>query len=247
MCTRHQNNFLMASILLNCDLGENEPIEQTTVLLDAIDAASICCGYHAGNPGKTARTIGLAKAKDVLIGAHPGLADAGGRGDSLPSVAEFETLLQTQLGSFITLAKEQGATLAYVKLHGSLYHAVEQLAPLRESFLNYFRTLEVGVAVVALAGGATAREARANDIPIYEEIFADRAYKSSGQLVPRSEPGAVLSETEALDRFEGWLQTGHMPVVDGAPIELSGDMVCVHGDTPDAVELIRSLREVCAD
>lgn len=236
----------MASILLNCDLGENEPIEQTTTLLDAVDAVSICCGYHAGNSEKTSRTIGLAKAKDVLIGAHPGLAHAGGRGDSLPSVAEFELLLQTQLGFFKTLAKEQGATLAYVKLHGCLYHAVEQLAPLRESFLNCIRNLEGKIAVVVLAGGATAREARENNIAIYEEIFADRAYTSTGQLVPRSEPGAVLSGAEALDRFEAWLKAGHMPVVDGAPIELSGDMVCVHGDTLDAVELISSLRELCA-
>lgn len=236
----------MARLILNCDLGENESLEQTAGLMAQVGAANICCGVHAGSLAKTSATIQLAKAGGVMIGAHPGLAGAAGRGGDLPTVLEFRDLLTEQVDGFIQIAANLGAEVRYVKLHGSLYHAVELDADLRAAFLQ-FLIERPALGVFALAGGLCAREAAAQGIQVWAEAFADRGYLANGGLVPRGEAGAILGTVDAVERVRQWRSTGRMPVLGGSSVPLQADTLCVHADSPDAMELLLSLRAEFAD
>ncbi|NBB80783.1 MAG: LamB/YcsF family protein [Verrucomicrobia bacterium] len=232
----------MEQLIINCDLGENESHGQTRELLHYVDAANISCGVHAGSPEKTRSTIRRAQESGVLVGAHPGLCTAGGRGRSLPTVADFRQLLHDQVGAFRETAKALGEKVAYIKLHGSLYHAVEREAGLAESYLEFLRDRGQGMAVICRAGGSFAERCRVAGIQVYEEAFADRAYRLDGSLVPRAENGAVLSPDAALKRLRHWLATGEMATQEGGRFPLAADTLCVHGDSPGAVRLLREMR-----
>ncbi|MGZ0709501.1 5-oxoprolinase subunit PxpA [Coraliomargarita sp. W4R53] len=232
----------MAQIILNCDLGENEAPEQTEQLLSLIDAANIGCGFHAGSPGKTRSTIALALKYGVKIGAHPGLVTAGGRGQVLPDAATFQNLLEVQFSSFQAAAHSLNTTAEYIKLHGSLYHAVETQPELATIYINFLQQQTPEIATVALSGGVFAQAAEAAGLNVIHEAFADRDYLPDGSLVPRSEEGAVIAQSEALSRMMRWAKDGKIPTRGGSSIALVVDFLCVHGDSPDAIELIRNLR-----
>lgn len=233
----------MGKVILNCDLGENESQQQTQCLMALLDAANICCGAHAGNLQKTAATLKLAKRYQVMVGAHPGLTAAGGRGSALPSAAEFRQLLEEQLGSFLRIATELEVRVRYVKLHGTLYHAVETNDALAEVFLSCIKSLDTELGVFCLAGGRFAERARAVGLIVWEELFADRAYTKHGGLVARSQAGAVIETVSAaVERLCIWLQSGAMPTEDGGNVTLTGDTLCVHADSPNALDLLKALR-----
>lgn len=232
----------MARLIINCDLGENECAESTKELMFLLDAANICCGTHAGSIEKTRESLQLAKAHGVMVGAHPGLVSGGGRAHSLPSLREFQYLLETQVGEFLSIANAVGVTVRYIKLHGTLYHAVEQEPGLARMYCDFVKQLHSDLGIFALAGGQCVSQARRQSIQVWEEIFADRGYLASGALVPRSDVGALLNVEEARARHALWLQTGQMRTVDGELIALSADTLCVHSDSSEAVPLLRSLR-----
>lgn len=242
MRSGHKTLFRMGTIIINCDLGENESDAQTNRMLDRIDAANICCGMHAGSEAKTRRTMQLAAKKGVLIGAHPGLAAAGGRGGELPDADDFRELLQSQLQGFIAFADKIETWVSYVKLHGSLYHAVEVNEALADIYLNILKHTGAGLGVTALAGGAFQKKARQTGLVVREEIFADRGYRADGSLVPRHEAGALLEVDTALSRFEKWLRSGLMDTVEGSAIELRADTICVHADSDGSETLLAGLR-----
>jgi len=227
----------MGRFLLNCDLGENESASQTQHLLAWVDAANICCGVHAGSPDKTRATIEAAQAAGVLIGVHPGLAVAGGRGAALPEAAAFARLLDEQVGGFLQCADQLACPVHHIKLHGSLYSAVEQDEALAAVYADFLETVP-GLKVFTLAGGSLMRRV-AGAIP---ELFADRGYRADGSLVPRSEPGALIEALDpAVARLEQWARSGLMPTVDGGSVRLSAQTVCVHSDSPNAAELLQRL------
>lgn len=232
----------MDPLILNCDLGEDEPLEWTARLLEQVDAASIGCGVHAGSPEKTRTTIELALDAGVWIGAHPGLPTEGGRGIAWPSLPEFRQLLESQVGRFQACAHALGKPVDYVKLHGTLYHAVEADPALGAAYIDFLQQQNPTLAVFALAGGRFAQAAESAGLRVYHEVFADRAYLQDGSLLPRSLPGAVLSAKEALERFRRWREQGSMPANTGTVFPLHADTLCVHGDSPGALELIHSLR-----
>ena len=238
----HKCFSTMDEMILNCDLGENESAQQTEGLMALVGAANICCGVHAGSPAKTRATLELAQRFGVLVGAHPGLAVAGGRGSEIPSAEAFDQLLREQLGSILQIADEVGVPVNYVKLHGSLYHAVEQHASLAEVYIGCMKALDGSLGVFSLAGGCFAARARAAGLRVWEEAFADRGYMESGQLVPRGEPGAVIQNINtAVERIEQWQRTGKMPTVEGESLHLRAETVCVHSDSPNALELLKAL------
>lgn len=233
----------MGRLILNCDLGEDEPLAQTQQLLSLVDAANIGCGFHAGNADKTRRTIDLALKAGVRIGAHPGLPIEGGRGSALPKPAAFQDLLRMQYDSFQASAHSLGTSAAYIKLHGSLYHAVEADVALAEVFLEFLQAQSPDLAVFALASGSFALAAEAAGLRVYREAFADRAYQLDGSLLPRTENGSVLTAQAALVRFKVWREQGTLPTYCGRRIQLDADTLCVHGDSPDAYNMIRELRQ----
>jgi UPF0271 protein len=235
----------MGEIILNCDLGENESAEQTERLMALVGAANICCGVHAGTEAKTRATLELAKRYGVMVGAHPGLAVAGGRGSELPSATVFRDLLEDQLGSFVQLADAVGVVVSYVKLHGILYHAVEQHESLAEVFIEYLNSQNCVLGVFSLAGGSFAVRARVAGLSVWEEAFADRGYLVGGQLVPRDQPGAVIEDvTVAVERVRVWQASGLIPTVGDGSIELRAGTLCVHSDSPNALQLLEQLGPV---
>lgn len=233
----------MDRLIINCDLGENESATRTSELLALVDAANIGCGVHAGSPAKTRATIRAAHEADVRIGAHPGLALEAGRGRALPTAAALAELLAAQFGAFREAAEQVDAKVDYIKLHGSLYHAVESDAALAETYFDFLNRAGRGLGVFSLAGGSFANRCRAVGIRVYEEAFADRAYLCGGSLLPRGEAGAVLTADAALERFRLWRGTGEMPTVEGKGLPLVADTLCIHGDSPDAIPLLQAIRQ----
>ena len=235
----------MGELILNCDLGENESAEQTERLMACVGAANVCCGVHAGSEAKTRATLELAKRCGVMVGAHPGLSVAGGRGLELPSADQLDILLQEQLGSFLHVAEEVDMPVSYVKLHGTLYHAVEQDDVLAAVTLRHIIGSGISIGIFSLAGGRLAQLARAAGISVWEEAFADRGYRQNGQLVPRDQPGALIDDISmAVARMQQWQRTGEMPTVDGGSIAFCAETLCVHSDSPDALELLVALNEL---
>lgn len=233
----------MEKIWLNCDLGENEPDELTAKLMPLVDAANIGCGVHAGSRAKMRSTLELARLHGVLVGAHPGLAAGGGRGSERPTPEALARLLEEQFGSFCEIAKSVGVDVSYLKLHGTLYHAVEESTALRTIYIDFLKT-QTDLAACCSASGAVASEGRAAGITIYEEGFIDRAYQANGLLVSRSAQGAILSEKAAIGRFEHWQHTRQIESIDGPTITFSPQTWCVHGDSPEALGIIRTIRRL---
>jgi len=234
----------MARLILNCDLGEDESLAQTDQLLSLVDAASIGCGYHAGSAEKTKATIELALKHGVMIGAHPGLLTGGGRGTTVPSARDFLNLLEIQIGAFRHLAKPLKATIHYIKLHGTLYHAVEAQAELAEVYIQFIKQQSPELALFALSDGRLAKAAEASGLRVYHEAFADRAYRKDATLLPRSHEEAVLTEKDALKRFLTWIEQGAMLTNCGHSIPMKADTLCVHGDSPDALAMIQKIRQL---
>jgi UPF0271 protein len=233
----------MEPLTINADLAEDEPDALTEALMGLIDAANICCGVHAGGAAKTALAMALARDAGVRVGAHPGMAGGGGRAGGLPAAAEFADLLERQVGGFRELAARVGVAVGHVKLHGTLYHAVEVDPALAQVFLEFLVNKAGGLRVFALAGGDFAAKARAAGVAVLEEAFAERGYLAGGRLVPRGQPGAVLGDPAAVvARLAKWRASGLMPAIDGRSFPLTAETLCVHADNPQALGILRALR-----
>jgi UPF0271 protein len=224
---------------LNCDLGEHEPARVTLQLMRHISSCNIACGGHAGSVKSMLRCARLAKERGVHIGAHPGIAAGFGRTSSAVSVEEFSTLVMHQVGALDAIARQQKSRIHHIKLHGALYHAVEQDRSLRRAYISLVKAYWPRVWIYCLSGGKVARDAEAAGIRAKHEVFLDRNYRSDGSLVPRSEPDAVITEPGLLlDRVRRLLQEGVLHAIDGTPLKLQADTCCVHGDTAGAAALL---------
>jgi UPF0271 protein len=233
----------MEPLIINADLAEDEPDALTKALMGLIDAANICCGVHAGSLAKTAAALALARDAGVRVGAHPGMVAGGGRAGGLPAPAEFAKLLDRQVGSFRDLAARAGVAVGHVKLHGTLYHAVEADEALARVFLEFLANESGDLEVFALAGGRFAPLARAAGVRVIEEAFAERGYLACGRLVPRGQPGAVLVDPAAVvERLAHWRSSGQMRTLDGTSFPLAARTLCVHADNPQALGILRALR-----
>jgi UPF0271 protein len=234
---------------LNCDLGEAFGawrMGEDEALLGIVSSASIACGFHAGDPGTMRRTCAAAAGRGVAIGAHVGYRDLAGFGRRPmrvpgPELADEITYQIAALDGFARLA---GSRVSYVKPHGALYNTVavdgEQAGALAEAVRRY----DKGLAVVGLAGSEGLRIAAEQGLSTVAEAFADRAYTKHGTLVPRWENGSVLHDPEEIvERCVDMVREGRVMAADGTVLEFAAQTVCVHGDTPGAVEIARTLRE----
>jgi len=229
---------------LNCDLGEGEPPARTQALMRWITSANIACGGHAGNVETMQRCVRDAKRFGVNVGAHPGPWSRGdfGRSAVTMNAGEFELLLLQQVGAFERIAKDHGVRLHHIKLHGALYHATEEDEALARRYLRVVSRWWPKSKIYARAGGAVARLAARSEVDVWEEAFADRAYRDDGTLAPRSEPGAVLSEPDLiLKRIRHLLSHHEIETVAGIRLHLPTRTLCVHSDTLHALKLVRSL------
>lgn len=233
---------------LNSDLGEGYgpwTMGDDAQILDCVTSANIACGGHAGDPETMFRTLRLAARKGVRVGAHPGYADREGFGRRVIPMAvdEIGRMVVAQVGALVALARLAGTEVRYVKPHGALGNLAAADRGVAAGIVAAVQALDPQLAVLAISGTMLEQVAREQGVAVYSEVFADRAYQPNGQLVPRSQPGAVLDDAqEAADRLVGYLRSGRMPVVGGEPIALRADSICVHGDSAHAVEMARHIR-----
>jgi UPF0271 protein len=235
----------MDRVILNCDLGENEPREVTARLMQTVHAANIACGGHAGGTATMKYCLTLCRDFGVLPGAHPGMAGEFGRGTTLPEPTDFHSMLRHQVRTFSELADEAGLSIHHIKLHGALYHAVEKSDVLAAAYLDFVLSLPVRPAVFCMAGGLFSRRARNAGLDVRDELFLDRQYLDPHLLAPRSDPEAVLDDADMIvDRLRGWLDTGTIAAQDGRALNISAQTLCLHGDAAASREAARQIRAI---
>ena len=234
---------------LNSDLGEGFgrwDLGVDDALLDVVNSANVACGFHAGDASIMRRICDRAVENGVAIGAHVAYRDLAGFGRRFIEV-EPEILTQEviyQIGALDAFARIAGSRVRYVKPHGALYNAImrheEQAASVVQALVDYDPSLPV----MGLAGSAWLRLAQEAGLTIVTEAFADRAYTSDGNLVSRRLPGAVLHDVEEIAARCVAIAKGE-PIMDadGGPLTLAADSICVHGDTPGAVDIARKVKD----
>ncbi len=234
---------------LNSDLGEGFgpwTMGDDAGMLQLVSSANVACGGHAGDPETMYRTLQIAAKNGVVVGAHPGYADREGFGRRIIPMASAEVgrLVAAQIGSLQAIAALAGTTVRYVKPHGALGNLAADNADIARAIVQAVHAISPSLAILAISGTVLEHEARSAGLPVYSEVFADRAYLATGRLVPRSRPDAMIHDAEAaVTRLLRLLESGLMPVVDGDPIRLAAHSICVHGDSAGAVAMARALRE----
>jgi UPF0271 protein len=238
---------MAASIDLNCDLGEELDAWEPGVdgldaqLLGIVTSANVACGFHAGDERVMAQVCRTAAARGVVVGAHVSYADRehfGRRfldvppGDLRSQVAEQVAILQR-------VAVANGTRVAYVKPHGALYNTVVHHEEQAAAVVDAIGSLPV----VGLPGSAVLALAAARGLRTVTEAFADRGYRRDGTLVPRGEPGdLVTDESEVAARVVRLATSGLVRGADGVDVAVTAESVCVHSDTPGAVLLAARVR-----
>jgi 5-oxoprolinase (ATP-hydrolysing) subunit A len=236
------------TIDLNSDLGESFgpwTMGDDVAMLALVTSANIACGGHASDPETMFKTLGEAKGRNVVVGAHPGYADREGFGRRVipMSEAEIERMVAAQVGSLMGVAALVGVAVRYVKPHGALGNFAADSASVATAIARATRAVSRDLAVLAISGTELESVSRDHSLQVFSEIFADRAYLPNGRLVPRSRAGAMLHDPrEASERLVGFLESGLMPTLDGKPIKLAAQSICVHGDSPGAVAMARTIR-----
>jgi 5-oxoprolinase (ATP-hydrolysing) subunit A len=239
----------MAAIIdLNSDMGESfgaYTLGQDEALLEWVSSANVACGFHAGDPRTMGQTAALAHEKGVGIGAHPGFPDlvGFGRRDMVMTPDEVSTDLLYQLGALDAFCRAAGAKLQHVKPHGALYNRIAVDTALARAVAETIALFDRELILVGLPDSAVARMADAVGIPFAREAFADRAYNRDGSLASRRVPGAVIAEpAQVARRAVRMALRGRVATLNGGEIELAADTICIHGDTPGAVDLARIVR-----
>lgn len=237
------------SIDLNSDLGESYgpwQMGDDATILSLVTSANVACGGHASDPETMFKTLKLAKENGVSIGAHPGYNDREGFGRRVIPMLPEEVgrMCVAQIGALQALAAMAGTKVNYVKTHGALANLAARDADVAQAICAAIKKLDPSLAMLAISGTQSEVAAKKAGLPTYSEIFADRGYQSNGQLVPRGQEGAMIHDAgEAAERLLSFLDTGKMPVIDGAPIMLNAHSICVHGDGPAAVAMAQEIRK----
>ncbi|MBN9411240.1 MAG: LamB/YcsF family protein [Burkholderiales bacterium] len=233
----------MKTIDLNSDLGEG--MGDDDAMLSIACSANVACGFHAGEPAGILRTLRQAAGRGVAVGAHVSYADRehfGRRALDVPS-EQLRAQVIYQIGALKALAAVAGTQVRYVKPHGALYNTIAHDRRQATDVIEAIRAVDPALALVGLAGSPLLSWIREAGLRPVAEAFADRAYTAAGALVPREQPGAVLHDGLAIaQRMARLAREGVVAAIDGTDVRVQADSICVHGDTPGAVEVARSVR-----
>ena len=241
------------AIDLNSDLGEGFGVwtlGDDEALLDVVTSANVACGFHAGDPDVLRRVCHRAAEQGVVIGAQVGYRDLAGFGrraiDIEPEALTNEVVYQ--IGALDGFARIAGTSVRYVKPHGALYNTVVHDRAQAGAVVEAIRLYDASLPVLGLPGSALLTIAEEAGLRTVTEAFADRGYTSGGTLVPRSQPGALLHDaTQVADRMVRLVTAGTIEAVDGTDVAVRADSICVHGDSPGAVEMAVSVRRALTE
>ncbi len=234
---------------LNADVGESFglwSIGRDAALLSLVSSANIACGFHAGDPVVIRSTIALALTNGVAIGAHPGYPDLVGFGrrhlDMAPD--ELEAAVEYQVAALDGMTRAAGGALVHVKPHGALYNDAADDPVIARSIVRAVSRVSSDLILVGLAGSELVSAGRAAGLAVRSEAFADRAYEPDGRLRSRRLPDAVHADSSVAVRQALAIALGQpLTAADGSSLTISADTVCLHGDTPGAVEHAQAIRD----
>jgi UPF0271 protein len=234
---------------LNADLGESFGVWRLgddEAMLDVVTSANVACGFHAGDSATLARTCRAAAERGVRIGAQVSYRDLAGFGrrfiDATPEDLTADVIYQ--IGALQALAHAAGSTVTYVKPHGALYNTIVSNHAQARAVAEAVHAVDASLPVLGLSGSVFFAEAKDLGLHTVPEAFADRAYRADGQLVSRRAPNAVLHDVgEIADRVASMVEAGRVAAVDGSTIPITVESVCVHGDSPGAVQIANAVRE----
>ncbi|GAB2775102.1 5-oxoprolinase subunit PxpA [Terrabacter koreensis] len=233
---------------LNADVGESFgawTLGDDAAVLDVVTSANVACGFHAGDPLTLRRTCAYAAERGVVVGAQVGYHDLAGFGRrfvDVPADALAADVIY-QLGALSAMAHVAGTRVAYVKPHGALYNAIVHHEAQAQAVVDAVVAVDTSLPILGLPGSVVLERATAAGLRAVSEAFADRAYTPDGRLVPRTEAGAVLHDpAEVAARVVRLAREGVVTAVDGKDVEVRAESVCIHGDTPGAVEMARAVR-----
>lgn len=234
---------------LNSDLGESFgpwPMGHDAALMASISSANVACGFHAGDPSAMRVTVMLAKANSVAVGAHPGFPDlvGFGRRELNATPQEVEDFVLYQVAALAGIAAAQGVRLQHVKPHGALYNMACRDRALADAIARAVAAIDKGLILFGLPQSELIRAGQEAGLPVAAEAFADRAYQPDGSLASRQKPGSVLhDEAVVVARAIRMVRERQVVAIDGSVIPLEADTLCLHGDTPGAADLARSVRK----
>lgn len=236
------------SVDLNSDLGEGFgawTLGDDDAMLELVTSANIACGFHAGDPTTLLATCESAAARGVRIGAQVGYRDLAGFGRRFIDVSPKDLTADViyQVGALDGLARVAGSRVTYVKPHGALYNAIVHHRRQARAVVAAVVAYDSSLPVLGLPGSVFLEEAREAGLDVVAEAFADRAYTAEGTLVPRTESGAVLQDpTLVAERVRRMVVDGELDAVDGSTLKVAAASVCVHGDSPAAVDMAVAIR-----
>lgn len=236
------------SVDLNSDLGEGFgawTLGDDDAMIELVTSANIACGFHAGDPTTLLATCESAATRGVRIGAQVGYRDLAGFGRRFIDVSPKDLTADViyQIGALDGLARAAGSRVTYVKPHGALYNAIVHHRRQARAVVAAVVAYDSSLPVLGLPGSVFLEEAREAGLDIVAEAFADRAYTAEGTLVPRTEPGAVLHDpTLVAERVRRMVVDGEFDAVDGSTLKIAAASVCVHGDSPAAVDMAAAIR-----
>lgn len=238
----------MASVDLNSDLAEGFGAYRCgddDAMLSIVTSANVACGFHAGDPEIMVETFRIAKERGVAIGAHPGFPDLWGFGRRrIPySTGEIERLVAYQVGAAQALAAYVGHRITYVKSHGALGNITEVDRSVADAIVRAVRAVDASLVMLGIAQSEQVRAAEAAGLAHVSEIYADRGYDDNGVMIPRGQPGAMITDPDqAAERVLAMIEAGAVITGSGRRIATPIGSVCVHSDSPEAVETARRVR-----
>jgi UPF0271 protein len=239
----------VAGIDLNADLGEGFGVwslGDDDAMLGIVTSANVACGFHAGDPASLLRVCRLAAERGVRIGAQVSYRDLAGFGRRFIDIAAEDLVADVvyQIGALQAIAHAAGSVVSYVKPHGALYNTIVTNHDQAAAVASAVYLANAALPVLGIAGSAFFDEAARLGLHTVAEAFADRAYRPDGQLVSRREPGAVLDNPAAIARrVVSMVSSGQVAAIDGTQIAVSVESVCVHGDSPGAVQIATAVRD----
>lgn len=238
----------MTEIDLNCDMGEREDLalDLQVSLMESITSANVACGAHAGSEALMRLTLRQALAHGVAVGAHPGYPDREnfGRLEFKMPLGDLETSIENQVRALVELTGEAGLVVRCVKPHGALYNRAAKDPELARAIARAVRRVSGDLTLVGLAGSPALAVWRETGFRTLAEAFADRRYEPDGSLRARRHDDALLRDPKEAATQALRIASQHEVVArDGSVVKIDAQTLCIHGDTPDAVAIARSVRK----
>lgn len=234
---------------INCDAGESFgrwTLGEEEALFAQVTSVNIACGFHAGDPWHLQQTIARALRHGLRLGAHPSYPDLVGFGRRYMQVSseELHALLVYQISAVKGMVEAQGGQLSHVKPHGALYNESAQNPGVATVIAQAVKQISPELQLFGLAGSASVVAGKEEGLPVWSEVFADRSYESNGTLTPRSLPGSVLTDEASIRRqVRSFVQQKPLVSRTGELVNVHGETICLHSDTPGAATAAVWIRE----